>query len=301
MVENMKGETVGSWKLMEKCLDLDLKGSHKWVLIVLCSHYPNIFPSEARIAKDAGISLANAKRALAYLEKEEWITRQRRYSNKTTIYTVHVSRIMATPPRKLTIPTVEGGLPFPEPTPQPIAQGEPSGVTAQGELSPTAHCEPSDSSGGATNIEDNIEVITDNITIAQGELSEDEVPCAQGCNVGSPSAGALSEPPIEDDESGWYSADCPRGVEIADDDSLPAPSPATPSPSPPAATASRSKPAPTISLPPGLHFERNTEPETCDKYPVALFDGEKLRTVGSTREQAYRLWKENAAKWKQGV
>jgi hypothetical protein len=51
MVENMKGET-GSWKLMAKCLDLDPKGSHKWVLVVLCYHYPNIFPSEARIAKE---------------------------------------------------------------------------------------------------------------------------------------------------------------------------------------------------------------------------------------------------------
>jgi len=86
MVENMKGETVGSWKLMEKCLDLDLKGSHKWVLIVLCSHYPNIFPGEARIAKEAGIGLTAAKGAIKYLEREEWITRQRRNSKTTGLH-----------------------------------------------------------------------------------------------------------------------------------------------------------------------------------------------------------------------
>jgi hypothetical protein len=108
MVENMKGETVRSWKLMQKCLDLDLKGSRKMALMVLCSHYPNIFPGEARIAKEAGIGLTAAKAATKYLEKEGWITRQRRHS-KSTVYTVDVERIMATPRRELRIPAVEGG------------------------------------------------------------------------------------------------------------------------------------------------------------------------------------------------
>jgi len=113
MVENMKEEKVGSWKLAQKCLDLNLKGSRKWVLIVLCFHYPNIFPSEARIAREAGIGLTAVKAAIKDLERDGWIKRKRRYSKSTT-YLVHVDRIMSTPPSKLESPSMEEELPDPE-------------------------------------------------------------------------------------------------------------------------------------------------------------------------------------------
>jgi hypothetical protein len=173
MVENMKEETVGSWKLMEKCLDVDLKVSRKMVLIVLCSHYPNIYPGEARIAKEAGIGLTAAKRAIKHLDREGWIKRQPRYS-KTTVYTVNVARIMATPPRRLRIPAVEGGLLFPDQeadgTPQPpesagIRPSVPPPQTAgirPSEPAQTAGIRPIDSRNPATNRQDNIQVLTDN-------------------------------------------------------------------------------------------------------------------------------------------
>jgi len=172
-VENMKGETVGSWKLMEKCLDLDLKGSRKMVLMVLCSHYPNIYPGEARIAKEAGIGLTAAKRAIKYLESKDWITRERRYS-KSTVYTVNVDRIVATPPRRLRIPAVEGGLPYPGPeadgTSQPsesagIRPSDPPPQTAgirPSESPQIAGIRPIDSRNPTTNRQDNKQVLTDN-------------------------------------------------------------------------------------------------------------------------------------------
>jgi len=161
MVEDVKGESVGNWKLMVKCLDLDLKGSHKWVLVVLCYHYPNIFPSEARIAKEAGIGLTAAKGAIKYLESEGWITRERRYS-KSTVYTVNVARIMATPPRRLRIPAVEGGLPFPRPEADGTSQPPESAGFRPSEPPQTAGIRPIDSRNPATNRQDNKQVLTDN-------------------------------------------------------------------------------------------------------------------------------------------
>jgi hypothetical protein len=211
MVENMKGETVGSWKLMEKCLDLDLCAAHKWVLIVLCSHYPNIFPSEADIAEDAGISQATVRRAIAYLEKEKWIAVHPR-KGTSNLYTVDVARIKATPPRKLTTPTVEGGLPFPTP-----AQGEqpPTEGVAHGEQGTpltvsrgVAHGDPL-----TYNSTDKVnkQVITDNMGVAQGEQARDEVPCLQEKDMpGSPSAGALSEPVIAGDDRDYLACSSPH-------------------------------------------------------------------------------------------
>lgn len=157
----MKGESVGSWKLTEKCFDLDLKGSHKWVLTVLCSHYPNIFPSEARIAKEAGIGLTAVKGAIKYLEREGWIKRQPRYS-KSTVYTVNVERIMATPPCMLRIPAVEGGLPFPGPEPDRTAQPPESAGIRPSEPAQTAGIRPINSRNPATNRQDNKQLLTDN-------------------------------------------------------------------------------------------------------------------------------------------
>jgi len=162
MVENMKRETVGSWKLMEKCLDLDLKVSRKMVLMVLCRHYPNIFPGEARIAKEAGIGLTAAKRAIKFLESEGWISRQRRYSN-TTIYTANVDRIMATPRRDLRIPAVEGGLPFPGPEADSTSQPPESAGIRPSEPPPqTAGIRPINSRNPATDRQGNKQVLTDN-------------------------------------------------------------------------------------------------------------------------------------------
>jgi hypothetical protein len=161
MVENMKGETVGSWKLMEKCLDLDLKVSRKMVLMVLCSHYPNIFPGEARIAKEAGIGLTAAKGAIKYLEREGWIKRRPRYS-KSTVYTVNVERIMATPPPRLRIPAVEGGLPFPEQEADGTSQPSETAGIRLSEPPQTAGIRPIDSRNPATNRQDNKQVLTDN-------------------------------------------------------------------------------------------------------------------------------------------
>jgi hypothetical protein len=110
MAENIKGEKLGNWKLMQKCLDVDLKGSRKWVLIVLCSHFPNIFPSVARIAREAGIGPTTVKAAIKDLQREAWITKKRQYSESNK-YTVNVKRIMSTPPIQLEIPEVEGKSP----------------------------------------------------------------------------------------------------------------------------------------------------------------------------------------------
>jgi hypothetical protein len=146
---------------MEKCFDLDLKVSRKMVLMVLCFHYPNIFPSEARIAKEAGIGLTAAKAAIKHLERDGWIKRRPRHS-KSTVYTVDVARIMATPPRKLGIPAVEGGLPFPGPEAEGTSQPPESAGIRPSKQAQTAGIRPINSRNPATNRQDNKQVLTDN-------------------------------------------------------------------------------------------------------------------------------------------
>jgi hypothetical protein len=269
MVENMKGETVGSWKLMEKCLDHDLKGPLKWVLVVLCYHYPNIFPSEARIAKEAGIGLTAAKGAIKYLESKDWITRERRYS-KSTVYTVNVARIMATPPRRLRIPAVEGGLPFPGPeadrTPQP---SETAGIRLS-EPPQTAGIRPINSRNPATNRQDNKQVLTDNRDKPEKASKQEHVktPCAQQDNIAStPLEAEMLAPNTESTNAevehptrsyDWIIAES----EEATVTSLPAPSPTSPStPSPASEPEKKDKastaPAPSASKPPALPLPAN--------------------------------------------
>jgi hypothetical protein len=256
MVENMKEETVESWKLIEKCLDLDLKGSHKMVLVVLCSHYPNIFPGEARIAKEAGIGLTAAKGAIKYLEREGWIKRRPRYS-KSTVYTVNVERIMATPRRELRILAVEGGLPFPDQeadrTPQP---SESAGIRPS-EPAQTAGIRPINSRNPATNRQDNKQVLTDNRDKPEKASKQEHVktPCAQEDNVAStPLEAEMLAPNTEHTNAevehptrsyDWIIAES----EEATVTSLPAPSPAS---APEKKDKASSAPAPSASKPPAL-------------------------------------------------
>ncbi len=280
-MENMKGETVGSFKLMVKCRDLDLKGSHKWVLTVLCSHYPNIFPSEARIAKEAGIGLTAVKGAIKFLESEGWISRQRRYSN-TTIYTVNVERIMATPRPKLRIPAVEGGLPFPGPEPDRTSQppesagirpSEPPPQTAgirPSELAQPAGIRPIDSRNPATNRQDNIQVLTDNKNEPEKASKQEHIktPCAQEDNIAStPLEAEMLAQNAEYADAEIEHRARSSGWEIADNEeaavtTLPAPSPSSPSTPSPASEPEKkdkasSAPASSASKPPAIPLPAN--------------------------------------------
>lgn len=269
MVENVKGETVGSWKLMEKCLDLDLKVSRKMVLMVLCSHYPNIFPGEARIAKEAGIGLTAAKGAIKYLEREGWIKRRPRYS-KSTVYTVNVERIMATPPPRLRIPAVEGGLPFPEQEADGTSQPSESAGIRPSEPPQTAGIRPIDSRNPATNRQDNKQVLTDNRDKPEKASKQEHVktPCAQQDNIAStPLEAEMLAPNTEHTNAevehptrsyDWIIAES----EEATVTSLPAPSPSSPSvPSPTSEPEKKDKassvPASSVPKPPAIPLPAN--------------------------------------------
>jgi DNA-binding transcriptional regulator YhcF (GntR family) len=71
---------------------MKLKASEKLVLAALAYHYPNVFPSIARIAELAGVSRATAKRALRTLVKKGLIFKHWR-NNCTTLYELKVDRI----------------------------------------------------------------------------------------------------------------------------------------------------------------------------------------------------------------
>jgi hypothetical protein len=273
MVENMKGKTVGNWKLMQKCLYLDLKVSRKMVLMVLCSHYPNIFPGEARIAKEASIGLTAVKGALDYLEREGWITRQRRYS-KTTVYTVNVERIMAAPPLKFGIPAVEGGLPFPGPEAEPVPQlpesvgirpSEPPPETAGirlSEPSQTAGIRPINSRNPATNRQDNIQVLTDKKDESEKTSEQEQIntACEQEDNI-------IADEDIESTnhaskELENKTQEPNAGIEEATVTNKPAPTPtsvSTPSPisMPEKKDKASSASAPSVSKPPAVALPAN--------------------------------------------
>jgi predicted transcriptional regulator len=72
---------------------MKLKPSEKLVLQALAYHYPNVFPSIARIAGLAGVSKATAKRALRKLVKKGLIFKHWR-DNRTTVYELKVDRIL---------------------------------------------------------------------------------------------------------------------------------------------------------------------------------------------------------------
>ena len=88
-----KSIQLHSWRLVTRCLLLKLRPSEKLVLQALAFHYPNAFPSIARIAALAGVSRATAKRALRELVGKGLIFKNWR-RKRTTVYDLKVDRIL---------------------------------------------------------------------------------------------------------------------------------------------------------------------------------------------------------------
>jgi len=83
----------GSFDLIDACFDLPLKSPPKIVLMAVCRHYPNSFPSRALLAKEAGVCERTVKYALAKREQAGYIKRHLR-AYKSTEYEVMVDRIV---------------------------------------------------------------------------------------------------------------------------------------------------------------------------------------------------------------
>lgn len=65
----------------------------KHTLLVLATYYPNIWPSEARLADDLGITRGNVVKRLRALEDAGLIARQYRGRNTSTLYRLRLRTI----------------------------------------------------------------------------------------------------------------------------------------------------------------------------------------------------------------
>jgi predicted transcriptional regulator len=120
-----KSIQLHSWRLVTRCLLLKLRPSEKLVLQALAFHYPNAFPSIARIAALAGVSRATAKRALRELVGKGLIFKNWR-RKRTTLYKLNVDRILMQAEKRE----------------KSLAQNGPAGGRKRAQNEPVAQIEP---------------------------------------------------------------------------------------------------------------------------------------------------------------
>lgn len=86
---------IHSHQLIAKALELTLPIYEKMVLMVLCQHYPNVFPGEPRIAKMASMSERQVRRCLRRLIGKGLIDIEYR-RGVVNLYTLNTSKILRT-------------------------------------------------------------------------------------------------------------------------------------------------------------------------------------------------------------